>query len=70
MGLLFKRQSDKDMPRTSFNKGAQEGGLMAHEMVGVTVVIAAAMRSTAGRDAIKNLAHGDAKNVWFVNPDD
>ena len=32
LGKLFKRQSDRDLPRLNFTKGIRRGKLMAHEM--------------------------------------
>ncbi len=52
MGYLFKRQSDRDLPRTKFTKGLQKGKLMAHKMTGVILVLLAVLTSTAGREAI------------------
>ena len=52
MGYLFQRQSQKGYPRTKFSKGVQKGVLMAHEMSGAMLVLAATLRSKQGRDAI------------------
>ena len=61
MGDLLKRQSDKHLPQTSFQKGVQEGKVMAHEMAGVILVISLSLRMSQGRHAVKNKATGDAK---------
>ena len=39
LGDQLRRQSDRDLPRTSFQKGVQDGKVMAHEMVGVILVL-------------------------------
>jgi hypothetical protein len=48
-GVLFTRQSDRDLPKTKFSKGIQKGKLMAKEFTGVLLVMAAILRSTHGR---------------------
>lgn len=52
MGWVFQRQSDREIPRTKYTKGIQKGGLMAHEMTGLMLVLVATLRSTGGRAAI------------------
>lgn len=49
IGVLFGRQSDRDMPKTKFSNGIQQGKLMAKEFTGVLLIIAAILRSTEGR---------------------
>ena len=49
VGILLKRQSDRELPRTKFSKGAKTGKLMAHEMTGMMLVMAVVLRSSAGR---------------------
>ena len=61
IGILLQRQSDRNLPRTTFNRGIQGGKLMAHEMSGVILVLNATLRSTEGRELILNTARGDAK---------
>ena len=61
MGILFRRQSDRDLPRTDFAKGVKKGKLMAHEMTGVLLVLLSVLRSTHGRAICKELAKGKAK---------
>jgi hypothetical protein len=58
VGTFLHRQSDRNKPRTTFSQGVQEGKLMAHEMRGVLLVIAASLRTTKGR----NLLMKDAPN--------
>jgi hypothetical protein len=48
-GLLLTHQSDRDLPYTNFGKGIQKGKLMAKQYRGVMLVMAAVVRSTAGR---------------------
>jgi len=61
MGTFLKRQSERDLPRTSFSKGIIKGKLMAHEMSGVMLVLTAVLRSTAGRDVLMTQTRGKAK---------
>lgn len=51
-GTLFKRQSEREMPKTKFNNGIRCGKLMANEYVGILLVMAAVMRSTHGREIL------------------
>ena len=48
-GKLFTRQSDRNFPKTNFSKGIRKGKLMGIEYRGVLLLIAAVLRSTAGR---------------------
>ena len=64
MGLLLKRQSDRDMPRTDFSKGVKKGKLMAHEMTGMIVVLAACLRCTKGRNMLLNESLGKQKEFF------
>ncbi len=64
IGVLMQRQSDRDLPRTLFNRGVQAGKVMAHEMTGVVVVMTAILRSTRGRNAILSLARGKQKEFF------
>lgn len=74
MGYLFKRQSDRNLPRTKFSKGLQKGKLMAHEMSGVILVLVAVLTSTAGRNAImksspnqkSNFPTEEAIDLWIA----
>ena len=61
LGELLKRQSDKDMPRTSFQKGIQDTHVAAHEMNGVLLVTSLTFRTAAGREALQTKAHGEHK---------
>ena len=68
MGEHLKRQSDRDLPRTSFSRDAQSGILMGHEMVGLIVVMSGAIRTTAGRNQILGNAYGKSKSECFPDP--
>ena len=47
---LFTRQSERNLPNTSFSKGIQEGKFMATQYRGIMLVLAAILRSSKGRD--------------------
>ena len=49
IGHLHRRQSCREFPRTKFSRGIQAGGMMAHEMSGVLLVLATTLRTTRGR---------------------
>ena len=63
-GVLLKRQSDRDMPRSIFSGGIRGSYLQAHEMTGVMLVLAVCIRSRAGRDALRTLGCGDSKSFF------
>jgi hypothetical protein len=48
-GKLLTHQSDRRFPNTNFSKGIRKGKLMGKEYRGVLLVMAAVLRSTAGR---------------------
>ena len=52
-GTLLVHQSDRDLPNTNFTRGIQKGKLMAKEYRGVLLVMAAVLRSSAGRSMLK-----------------
>ena len=52
MGFFYKRQSDRTLPRTSFNKGIKKGKLMAHEMTGLILILLSVLRSKQGRETL------------------
>ena len=64
MGCLFKRQSERDIPRTSFAKVIKKGKLMAHEMTGLMVVLVAVLRSSAGRNLLLTKCRGNQKQYF------
>jgi len=53
IGVLFARQSDRDLPKTKFSNGIQKGKLMAKEYTGVLLMIAAILRSSEGQQALR-----------------
>ena len=69
MGTYLGRQSDKSLPRTTFNRGIQGGKVMGHEMTGLLLVLTLTLRCTKGRDAILNMARGDQKK-YFADESD
>jgi len=71
LGKLFKRQSDRDVPRLNFTKGIKQGKLMAHEMGGVMVVLVACLRCYKGRRILLEETRGKSKlnfgNMNLIN---
>ena len=61
IGIMLQRRSDRNLPRTTFNRGVKGGKLMAHEMTGVILVLSGALRTTEGRNLILNNARGEQK---------
>ena len=49
-GAILKRQSQRDLPKTSFGRGIRKGKLMAKECSEVLLCVAAVLRSTWGRN--------------------
>ena len=64
IGVLLQRRSDRNLPRTSFNRGVKQGKVMAHEMTGVILVLTGALRCSKGRNLILNQARGDQKKYF------
>ncbi len=58
-GVLFSRQSERDMPRTQFSNGIRAGKLMANEYVGILLSLAAVIRSTRGRELLIGSSTGN-----------
>jgi len=52
-GELLSRKSDRDMPKTMFSSGIQQGKLMAKEYSGVMLIIATILQSTKGAELLK-----------------
>ena len=48
-GELLSRQSDRDLPKTRFQKGIVRGKLMAKEFPGILLCMAAGLRSSKGQ---------------------
>ena len=67
MGLFFKRQSDRDLPRLVFSRGIQKGKLTAQEMTGLLLVLLATIRCVAGTDCLLRQCRGEQKK-YFGNP--
>jgi len=67
LGKVFKRQSDRDIPRLNFTKGIRRGKLMAHEMSGMMIVLVACLRCAKGRSLLLNETRGRSK-VNFGTP--
>ena len=61
VGVFLQRQSDRDLPRTSFANGVQGGRMTGEEMTGVILVLSGALRTTRGRQMILNKAIGKQK---------
>ena len=66
-GRLFTRQSDRDMPRTSFMHGIQKGKLMAKEYTGVLLIMAAMLRSAEGKRVLKTARKGHFKSDFLID---
>ena len=60
-GELLSRQSDRDLPKTRFNKGIARGKLMAKEFPGILLCMAAVLRSTEGRRLLTTKKPGTFK---------
>ena len=61
IGMLLKRQSVKDLPRVTFNRGIQDGKCMAHEMQGVVLLMSGGLRCTRGRNLMLQQASAAQK---------
>ena len=69
VGSYISRKSDRDYPRTVFNKGVAGGELMAHKMTGVTLVLCGALRTldistTAGRKCARRIIPLPTWRLW------
>jgi hypothetical protein len=53
-GQLYKHQSDREKPKTAFNKGIFQGKIMAKEYTGVLLVALTALYSAKGREILRN----------------
>lgn len=65
VGSMLGRQSDRDYPNTEFSKGIRTGRLQAHEMTGLMLVLVATLRSSHGRQIMKDNCRGDDQNLAF-----
>ena len=64
MGILFKRQSDRDLPRMEFSRGVKEGKMTAQEMTGVILVLLATIVSTDGTNCLLTECKGGQKKFF------
>mgnify|MGYP001787486850 FL=1 len=64
MGIFYKRQSYRDLPRTDFSKGIRRGKLMAHEMSGLILILCTCLRSYEGRTALMNESLGKQRQFF------
>ena len=68
-GHQFQRQSERQMPRCTFNQGLDKGKLMAKEYRGILLVIAAILRSQQGQDLLstnENFASPQVYKDWVL----
>ena len=66
LGKFFARQSERDLPKTSFAKGIFEGKLTGKEYTGVLLLIAAILQTAKGRSILKSVRKGHFKEDWLV----
>ena len=64
IGSLLKRQSDRDLPKTSFSKGINKGKLMGKEMSGVILLLAAVLQTAAAQKLLEK-----GRNSPFKDPE-
>ena len=64
IGILLQRQSDKDLPRTTFSRGLNTSGLSGHEMTGMILCLTATLRSAQGRNELFTTARGKQKGFF------
>ena len=64
MGIFYKRQSNRDLPRTDFSKGIRSGKLMAHEMSGLILILCTCLRCYEGRTALMNESMGKQRQYF------
>jgi hypothetical protein len=55
-GTLLQRQSERDLPKTSFKKTIMGGKLMAKEFEGVLLLLALLLRCSKGRELLQEAA--------------
>ena len=65
-GPLLKRQSAK-LPRTQFSRTFQTGVIMAHEYVGLILVLATVVRSAKGRRTLLHQSRGSQSEFFQSN---
>ena len=69
VGWMLQRQSVSDLPRVTFNRGIQDGKMMAHEMMGTHLLLTGTLRCTRGRTLLLEKARGEQK-VYFKEEGD
>ena len=62
-GLFYKRNSDRDLPRTDFAKGIMKGKLMANEYTGLILILCTVLRCFAGRRLLLEESRGNQKKM-------
>jgi len=62
-GLFYKRNSDRDLPRTDFAKGIMKGKLMANEYTGLILILCTVLRCFAGRRLLLEESRGNQKKL-------
>ena len=58
IGNLFQRQSDRDMPKTRFGNGIQQGRHMATEYPGILLIVLAMLVTRSGKEIVSKLKNG------------
>ena len=64
-GRLFSRQSDRDLPKTTFTKGIFQGKIMGKEHSGVLLLIAVVLQSAIGREKLKK--NPNFHDSWLID---
>ena len=68
-GKFLSRQADRTLPNTNFARGIKEGKLMAKDYRGVILILAAVIRSSAGRKLLeskKRFRKEHKKDDWLL----
>ena len=68
-GKLLSRQADRTLPNTNFAKGIMDGKLMAKDHRGVLLILAAVLRSSAGRTLLggkRRFRNEHKKDDWLL----
>jgi len=60
-GFFYKRNSDRDLPRTDFAKGIMKGKLMANEYTGLILILCTVLRCFAGCRLLLEESRGNQK---------
>ena len=62
-GLFYKRNSDRELPRTDFAKGIMKGKLMANEYTGLILILCTVIRCTEGRRLLLKESRGNQRKM-------